>query len=194
MDGVPIGRAAWDTPIPVDGGERVVEATALDRSPWKTTVAVKREEDRVRVVVRAPAEPAPVVTAVAVPAGLPASNPLPAPAAPAPKGGARRATGIVLIGAGLAGLGAAAWLALDARSDYRNALKMCTGDVCPPEPYRRVQDARDQGSLATIVAIGGVAAALTGVTLWLWPSSGESADKATRLGVIPGGLSLSGSF
>ena len=203
IDGVPIGRAAWDTAIPVDGGERVVEATVPDRPPWKTTVSVRREQDRVRVVVRAPAQGgAPVVTAVAERepdrAAEPTSEPISKQPVPTNSGSARRTTAIVLMAAGAVGLGAAAWLGLDARSDYQEAVKVCPsgagGRVCPPDAYARAQDARDQGNLATIVAIGGAAVALTGVTLWLWPSAGDGADKGTRLSVIPGGLSLQGSF
>jgi len=192
LDGVPIGRAAWQTAIPVDGGERAVEATGPDRAPWKTTVSVTRERGRVRVVVEVPALGVPTVVA---PVAARAPEAVSTALAPTPpSSSARRTTAIVLMAAGAAGLGAAAWLALDARSDYREALKTCTPNGCPSDPYGRAQDARDQGNLATIVALGGAAAALAGVTLWMWPSSDASAERGTRLSVVPGGLSLSGSF
>jgi serine/threonine-protein kinase len=196
IDGVPIGRAAWDAAIPVDGGERVVTATVPDGPPWKTTVSVAREQDHVRVPVPASRRPAdPIVTPAAVPVAAAVAHPnQQAPAA----GGARRTLAFVLLATGVAGLGAAAIVGLDARSDYRAAVAMCTGGLCPPDPYDRAQDAQHQGNVATVIAVGGATAALAGVALWLWPADGGSGSAAASGGrhivVTPGGLSLSGSF
>jgi serine/threonine-protein kinase len=203
LDGVAIGRAAWEAAIPVDGGEHVVVATVPDRPPWKTTVSIGSERDHVRVPVRAsgqpvhptapPAPPAPIASGVA----LPIASPRPNQEAPV-AGAARRRVAFALLATGLAGLGAAAIVSLDARSDYRAAVSMCAGALCPPGPYNRAQDAQDQGSIATVIAVGGAAALLGGLTLWLWPA-GSSPAKMSALGsrhiaVIPGGLSFSGSF
>lgn len=167
IDGVPIGRGAWNSAIPVDGGDHVVEAAAPGRPPWKTSVTVKRERDSSRVavvVLPAPADPAPVVAAPPpVPALVERAT---EPAAPASEGGvSRRTIGLVILGAGVVSLGASVFLGLDARSDYNAAVAPCTGGVCDPVPYGRVQDAQGQGNIATLLAIVGGAAAATGTAL-----------------------------
>jgi hypothetical protein len=196
LDGVAIGRAAWGSAIPVDGGERLVEATVPDRPPWKTTVSIARERDQARVVVRVPEPPPPARPVPAVEA--PAAGPRPNAAAPAGAWRARRTIALALFAAGGVGLGAAAFLALDARSDYRTAVGPCTDGVCPPEAYDRAQDARHAGNVATAIGAAGITAALAGLTLWLWPTDGAhgaaSGEGGRRLVVLPGGLCFSGSF
>ena len=77
IDGVPIGRGAWNSPIPVDGGNHVVEAVAPGRPPWKTflTVRARTRPSRVAVVVLpAPADPAPALVARPTEPAAPASQ------------------------------------------------------------------------------------------------------------------------
>ncbi|HEV8200033.1 MAG TPA: hypothetical protein VGS03_08435 [Candidatus Polarisedimenticolia bacterium] len=188
IDGVPIRRPAWNAALPIDGGDHVVEAVVPGRTPWKASVSVKSERDHVRLLVLLP-------TALVDPG---VSRPAVVGAPPTHSVGARRVIGLAVAGAGVIGLGASVLLGLDARSDYRSAIAMCQGDGCAtPEPYGRVQAAQDQGDLATLLAIGGGAAAATGAALWFWPSA--SADSPTaaagpQLGVSRGGLAVSGRF
>src|SRR5204862_45389 len=76
-----LGKGAWSTAIPVDGGEHVVRATAPGRAPFTRTLVIGQESDA-RVV-----EIPPLGTAALVVATLPrppatpepAATPLPAP-------------------------------------------------------------------------------------------------------------------
>jgi hypothetical protein len=177
IDGVPIGRGAWNTPIPVDGGDHFVETTAPGRPPWKTSLTVRSERDvsRVAVVVPpAPADPAPALVARPT-----------EPAAPASQGGGggRRTIGLVVLGAGMVTLGTSLFLGLDARSDYDAAVAGCMNGMCAPEPYGRVQDAQDQGDLATLLAIVGGAAAAAGAAFWLWPSESGGGARSSAASV-----------
>jgi hypothetical protein len=190
IDGVPIGRPAWNAALPIDGGAHIVEAAIPGRSPWKASVSIKSERDQVRLLVLVPAVP---------PAdpGVSRANAL----GPTPirRGGARRVVGLAAVGAGIIGLGASALLGLDARSDYRAATALCAGGVCPPDPYARVQASQDQGDLATALAIVSGAAVATGAALWWWSQSAGAHPHAAsaagaQLGVSPGGLAISGRF
>jgi hypothetical protein len=195
VDGVTIGRAAWDTAIPVDGGDRVVAVTVGDGRQWLTTVSVGREQDHVRVPIFMAKRPADRGATTAS-AGLAKPPPIQAP--PTTSAGGGHTMAFALLAAGVAGLGAAAIVAVDARGDYQAAVAMCADGACPPGPYGRAQDARDQGDVATALTVVGATAAVTGVTLWLWRSRQGRGDVSAlgrrHLGVSPAGLSISGSF
>jgi hypothetical protein len=91
-DGKPIGRAQWNTAIPVDLGQHVVTATAPHKKSWRAaavaswpaeTIAVSVPElyDAATVGAEVPPVPAPAPPAPAPPASPPE---LPAPAVTAP--------------------------------------------------------------------------------------------------------------
>jgi hypothetical protein len=190
LDGFPIGRPAWNAALPVDGGAHLVEAAIPGRAPWRTSVSISSEQHHARLLVLVPK---------ATPATSPALSGAAAVGAPLPahRVGARRVVGLVAAGAGAIGLGASVLLGLDARSDYRGAIAQCQGDLCPAEPYRRVQDARDQGDLGTVLAVVSGAAAAAGALLFFWPAARGDARATTsraQLAVGPGGLAITGKF
>jgi hypothetical protein len=188
VDGVAIGRPAWNAALPIDGGAHVVEAAVPGRSPWKASVSIQSERDHVRLLVLVP--PAPIDPGVPQVAAVGTT--------PARAISARRVAGLAAVGAGIVGLGASLWLGLGARRDYHTAIGMCQSDGCPPEPFRQAQNAQDQGDLATALAIVSGAAAATGVALWLWPEAAgadtHARATAPRLAVTPAGVAISGQF
>jgi hypothetical protein len=111
-----------------------------------------------------------------------------------------RTAGLITAGAGVVVLGIGGYLALDATSDYDAADEQCGGESCPAGPFEATQDARSQGTVATVLFVVGGAAIATGALLWFLPTSGseEGAKSAglrvERVGVGPGGLSVRGSF
>jgi serine/threonine-protein kinase len=217
IDGVAIGRGAWSSAIPVDGGQHVVEAAAPGKKSWRATVTVEREGDHVRVDVPAlppmrDATATPTVTPAA-PAAPPVDDATPTPTltatgdlgagardeAPAAGSGWRTA-GFSLMGVGALALAAGVYLGLDAKRSYDAARADCNGDGCVRGPYARAQDARTEGNWATLVSVAGGVAAAAGAALWLWaPRAPErtalsSLPRIERLGVHPGGVTLAGRF
>jgi len=191
VDGVVAGAASFGSAVPVDGGEHRVQVSAPGKAPWEGLVTVKPELDAVRVTVP-PLVDAPPQTAPVAPVAQPSA----APAAPPPKkGGAwMSTTGLVVAGAGVVAVGVGSYLALDAKSDYDAADEQCNGDVCPPVAFRATEDARSQGTIATVLFVVGGAAVATGAVLWFLAPSGkeEGAVPAAGLRVERVGLGLSG--
>jgi hypothetical protein len=85
-DGVSIGRAQWNTAIPVDLGQHVVTATAPHKTAWRGAVVVSRRGETVTISVPALEDGGSgtaTATARPAPAAAPAENRAPvAPAAP----------------------------------------------------------------------------------------------------------------
>jgi hypothetical protein len=205
VDGVQIGQAAWNTAIPVDGGAHRVEALAPGRLPWSASVSVGPGGDRARVAVSLAVAPPPPRTAAApdpaaapvvkAAAAVPAPEPAAAPAASAP---VRRAIGVAVLSAGVVALGVSLLIALDAKGDYDAAIDDCSADgSCPVQPYGHIQDARERGDIATVLALAGGAAAVVGAALWVWPRpsrADHTASAGVRLRMGPAGLAFSARF
>jgi hypothetical protein len=199
VDGVVTGSATWGVPVPIDGGEHVVEASAPGRVPWKVAIAVKLERDAARVSV-------PVLAPVGGD-GAAATGVSAVPAARSPEtdrgrsepGSAMGTAGLVAAGLGIVGLAAGGYLALDAKSDYEEAEKHCPHRVCEPGPYYTdSESARSQGTMASIVLGVGGAALATGAALWvLAPRATDrptSALSVERVEVGARGVFVRGSF
>ena len=188
VDGVPLGRPAWNAALPIDGGTHVVAAAVPGRTPWRASVSIAPESDQARVLVLVPTAPPDPAVSLVDETGAPSTRP----------SSARRIVALAAMGAGLIGLGTSVLLGLDARSDYRAARDRCGDEGCTPEPYRQVQAARHRGDVATIVGIVGGTLAAGGAALWLWPESastdGPRRATAARVTIAPAGLVISGRF
>lgn len=114
----------------------------------------------------------------------------------------RLAVGWTLTGLGVVGAGAAGYLALVARRDYRAEFKSnCSSatNQCNDVGYLATRDARRRANIASIVAGGGLAFAVTGVVVLLTGRSNKAANGSAwyvvpELGTDGGGLALGGSF
>jgi serine/threonine-protein kinase len=197
VDGVALGSGSFGVAVPVDGGEHRVEASAPGKAPWQTPVSVKPASDAVRVSVPALADAAPVAgAAVATPA--PAEPP--PPSEPADSGSGMRTAGLITAGAGVVALGVGTFLAFDAKSDYDAAKEKCTNGVCPAGPYQASEDARGQGTVATVVFVIGGAALATGAVLFFIAPSGSdekppaAGPRIKRVGFGPGNVMVGGEF
>lgn len=199
-----MARGSFGVSVPVDGGEHRIEAAAPGRKPFSAVVLVKRELDSVRGAIPAledaPPEPPPAPPVQPAPV---APAPAPVPQAPpaSTSGSTLRTAGLITAGVGVVALGVGSYLALDAKSSYSSAKDQCDGNDCPKGPYDDIQDARSQGTVATIVFAVGGAALATGAVLWIAAPSGakEGAPavgwvRVERVGLGPGGVALRGSF
>ena len=165
-DGVPVDRAAWDSPIPLDPGEHLIAAEAAGRLPWSASVAVTEPGKIVTVEVPPLREALPTAQGGSTsPGAVAAEGATGASTATddrAPRGKTQRLVGILVGAAGVGGMGAAGILGLVARSQY-DAAQAESGPA-------RVPDSISSGHLADVasVVLGvGAAATIAGAVLWL---------------------------
>lgn len=149
-DNEEVGKAVLGTPIAVDPGPHVIEATAPGYQVWQTTVTIGKESDTQSVNI-------PALTAVPQ------------------KTSSLRTVSYVVGGVGVAGLvvgGIFGGLASSAKSKLTTE---CPGNVCPAgQPTDDLNGAKSKALISTLgIAVGGAALA-TGVVLFI-VSGGKSA-------------------
>jgi len=159
-DGREVGRGAWSTAIPIDGGEHSVRATALGREPFSTTFIAQAESDVRTIEIPVLATPVVVVTSPRV-----SSPQLPAPpVAPLLTPPRLRHVGIAAAGAGVVLLGAAGYALATALHARDASNPNCYPDGCNEIGLRQRRDAVSDGNLATILGIGGSVLLVAGAT------------------------------
>jgi hypothetical protein len=172
LDGRPIPRIAWSTPIPVDPGEIAITAQAPGKAPWTGRVDVTG---------------APATHSVAVPAlaALPSPPPPvprdegPAPAVPEDEP-SRLSSAPFLGGAGVAvvGIGVGSWLGLRAIASKKSRDRECDETGCSPLGLAEQHDAKTAATVSTIaVAVGG-AGALFAIYWIARPATGKAGASA----------------
>lgn len=161
-DGHEIGRAAWSTPIPVDGGEHVVRATATGREPFVAIIVIGKESDARTVEITVLATPVPVVRAPAAPAPAAVATPQAAVFTPA----RLRLAGIAAAGAGVVLLGTAGYALAKALSAKDASNSDCFVDGCDDSGLQQRNEAVSRGNLATILGVSGVVLVGAGAVLF----------------------------
>jgi hypothetical protein len=201
VDGLVIDPNMFGKPIPIDGGEHVVEAWAPGKKTWRTTLTIAASIDaRTVIVPQLENEPRKVAAPIARAAATQRRAPAPRRDAPEPK--PRASTpwlGIVAVSTGLVGLGVGGYFTLRALSKNQDSNAGCEGDVCTPEGRRDRIDARHAGNAATIAFAAGGALAVTGFILVIAGGPSESdSRRSLNAGAwfVPGsaGATLHGSF
>ncbi len=195
-DGHEIGRAAWSTAIPVDGGEHVVRATALGRVPFTTRVVIGKDSDARTIEVPVLATPVVVVSPLRVAAFDTATPPTASTAR------RLRWGGLAAAGAGAALLGSAGYALAMALSAKDAASPHCFTDGCDPMGIQSRKDAVSRGNLATILGIGGAVLVATGATLFYIGRRSGAPPREARvsarfvLGAAPGAVvtGIAGAF
>ncbi len=212
-DGVVIDPAVFGVPIPVDPGERRIEATAPGRKPWSQvlTVAAGSAQATLDVPVLEPAEPPPAP--IAAPEPKPAPAPAPVTAAPPPpseappdatadaqSGAGQRTMGLVLAGAGAVGVGIGSFFGLRAIDRNAEAEKHCPrGNRCDTRDGVELTDeAKDAASVSTIAFGLGLAALAGGIVIFATAPSANAPTSglAVRVAGAPGfgSVRLGGTF
>jgi hypothetical protein len=185
--------ALWNEKVPVDPGTYVIRAEAPGYKPAELTVEVPARGGETRATVPA-LEPESTsegpgggsssdtkVTDTAVTAETPAdTTPLPT--------GRKIALGAGAVG--VVGLTAGMILGLRASSLWNDAKAECVdGDLdnCTPRGVTLANRARSSANLATVSFTVGVAAAATGVVLWILnPPPADGAEQAARIEPVLG--------
>ena len=178
-DNEEVGKAVLGTPIAVDPGAHVIEATAPGYQVWQTTVQIGKENDNQSV-------------------NIPALTMAPK------KANTLRTASFVVGGVGVAGLvvgGIFGGLAASGKSKLKTE---CPSNACPPGAAADdLASTKGKATISTIgIAVGGAAVA-TGVVLFIVSGKSESKDDAKPapsaafvpvFGPQGGGFSFNGSF
>jgi hypothetical protein len=195
-DGQEIGKAILGTPVPVDPGKHIIEATAPGFQVWQTTITLGKESDTQTVVIP------PLVEAKKD--DVAAGNPGSPGGAPGPNKSLRTVS-YVVGGVGVAGVlvgGIFGGLAASAKSTLKTE---CPNNACPTgQATDDLNAAKSKALISTLgLGIGGAALATGVVLFFVSGSKGEAKDEAKpepKAAFVPvfgpqgGGFSFNGSF
>lgn len=198
-DGAPFTQATWGTPLPVDVGPHVIEATAPGHKPFKTTANVAKDGEKLDVVVpKLEALPADAVATRPEEKTEPKRE-------PAKKeeedGSGQRAIGFIVAGVGVAGLAVGGVTGLMAMGQNNEAKDKCPneGACANKEGVDANESAKSLGLVSTIAFGAGAALVIGGAVLIFTAPKGPSKE-ARAVRILPtatasgGGLFLGGSF
>ena len=171
-NGHEVGRGAWSTAIPVDGGEHIVRATATGREPFNVTLAIGAESDARTIEI-------PALATAIVPPPPAVALPREAEQAPLMSPTTRRRVGIGTAGAGVLLLAAGGWALAAALNAKDESSVDCTGDVCGPLGRQKRSEAVSRGDLATILGISGAVLVGGGVALYYFGRRGGAPRRET---------------
>ena len=193
MDGQPLVDRVTGSAVSIDPGEhRFSFDDANGRSHAEQTVVVREgDHDRhVRVVLRA-ASTEPSMGA----ASVPTEGPQPETPASTNVGSTQRLLGLVLGGAGVAGLAVGGIFGLVSKSTYDHALQTdCRGNTngCSTQGAQEGQTAHSQAMVSTVGFIAGGVLLAAGAVLYFTAPSGDSVAVAPAIGSDGAGLALRG--
>jgi hypothetical protein len=188
-NGIEVDSAEWNTDIPVDGGEYVIEGKAPGYEAWSTKITVGESGDKESVNVPKFRQRPDIVAK-----DNPADETKPQNAAPSrpasPVSSSRRTIGKVAVASGgvlaVGGLG----IGYMAQQRWAEAQAACGADlVCESDADRAagqaaVDSARTRGNISTIVTGAGVAAIGIGTALWLTAPSAEARSTGRTAGLV----------
>ncbi len=168
-----VGQGSLGTPLPVDPGSYLIEATAPGRRKWSTRVQVDPGPSTVSVTIpKLEAEvvaPAPAAAVERSGTGLSAvAEPRPSDADRS-RGQGQRMAGLTVGAVGLAAIGVGAYFGLKAGATYDEAKSACGGTtVCADGRGLALRDdAGQQAMVSTVAFVGGAALAAGGALLFL---------------------------
>jgi Tfp pilus assembly protein PilF len=192
LDGQAVGEAAFGTPMPVDPGDHVLQATSPGRAAFQTTFHVQSgDPDRALHVP----DLAPLTAA---PAPLP-DPPVPSPPTPAQAvhghpAPATRTLGIVAGGVGVAAIGVGAFFGLRAFANKDMAEKACGASFCLPAGDDAKSAMKTDEVVSTIGFVAGAAALGAGLYLVLTSRRPEPHVARLEITVAPRALTIGGAW
>jgi hypothetical protein len=191
-DGTVLATAAWGAAVPIDPGAHVIEAVLPGCQAWRISVDLVQEGATTTVEIPA-LEPCPPRVSTG-PAPPHASGPVSVAPATSVGGPVRqtwqRPVAGTLVVLGAAGVAASVALGLRAASEWSDAQRGCSGGTCRDlASYHEWQDSAATATWATVAVTTGLALATAGTIWWIKAPSGP-----LRIGVVPGGLRVAGTF
>ncbi len=214
-DGELVPADELGSPLPMDPGEHRIEVSADGKVSRSYVVRITGAGTTEIVVERLEDVPASTAPVTATPATAPRKAVVrPTLASPAPDadtksnaGSAQRTTGLLLVGAGVVGLGVGAYFGGKALSESSQARRMCpTPDSCPDgEKAALNQQAKDSFKASVIGLAAGTGAITLGALVYFLAPSGSEARTGAKpphrtARVIPSagpsgvGLDFAGTF
>jgi hypothetical protein len=191
IDGVVVGQAAWGVATPLDPGDHIIEATAPEYHPWRSTLTVKQGSGDVKVEVEIPA-----LKRLPPRVEKPSPHPPPTPLAMSP---GRRTAAYASIGVGAAGVALGSVFTIMALAKRSDSTSFCpSGDTSCKREGVRLNDLAIQYSWYSTAAFGvGIAGGLAGAYLLLAGSpkkAGAQALVVPILGASTAGVSIQRAF
>jgi hypothetical protein len=203
LDGAPIGRAAWGTPVAIDPGSHEIAASATGKKPWVSGFTIALAEKKRIEVPALEIDPNAAATTEPEPASAGAAQTAPADRSERP--GGSTTLGWVIGGAGVAAIGVGTFFGFQTLSKKKQSDELCPTDSSCSD--RGVELNEEANTSAWISNIGfGLGLVAVGVGTYIIVSrSGSSATTgretpgrtvALRASVAPGGgrLAVSGSW
>jgi hypothetical protein len=180
-DGTPVARAQWGTPIPIDPGPHVIEASAPKKIKWTKNIETN--------------DPGKTTTVT-----IPGLQDAPPDAQPDPVGGDRpkgdgggtlRVVGFIGMGVGAALLGAGAFFGLSSQSNKEDIESAAgAGEAWNAGHQSKFDDGESQATLANVFFISGGVVLATGAVLTVL---GYSQKNDTGKAPQKGGPSFAGA-
>ena len=187
QDGNVVGRAVWNSAVPIDPGIHNFAAKAAGKKPWTQAIQISTAGGTVQLAV--PELGAADSTAAPVPVPPPSEEPATPPPEEAPgadsgtssPGSAQRTIGWITAGAGVVGLGVGLAFTLQRGSKLDKRDELCPADYCPDyfdsglqgEVNQLTEDARTAQTIAIIGFAAGGALAATGLILVFTAPTGQ---------------------
>lgn len=178
LDDQPIGTGALGTPIPIDPGDHVLRASAVGKRSFRLDFAVSpwSGDQYLRIPPLVPDAPAHSSL-------LPPNDRVISSVPPPRANGKQRSWGLLAGGAGIALVGAGAFLGLRAFAFKHTAENQCNATFCTEEGLGAISDMRTAEAASTISALAGLAAFGAGVYLVLSDASHSPAKTGLDLRV-----------
>lgn len=184
LDATEIDVAAFEDELVLDPGTHVIEVRVAGVPPSRNEIVLAANQ-RAKLELVLPAKPKqPAPAPVAKPVELPARTPSTTTTRSKPQ----LFGGLALLAGGLATVGVAGYVALDARSDHNAALERCPDSMCPSlADHEAATDARDRARAMTWVFAGGLAVATVGTILIVTSKRTAPGEKLSVRPLVGGG-------
>jgi len=180
-DGRELGEASWSTPMPVDGGEHIVRATAPGKRPFSMSIVVGNEADARVVEVPAFVAALDLPPPVAIAPSSPDARMLGGAGAKQDRGaGVRRTLGWALGAAGLVQWGFAGYFGVQAFRKHAESNSECPEEHCSELGVELNDASKRAADASTVLALTGLATLSTGVYLLASSPPGSSVHGRSR--------------
>jgi hypothetical protein len=184
----PVPAASWGSSVPVDAGERVVEARAPGYVTFRRAVTIPATAGA-RVLVSIPALEPELVADVAAPAQAPTKRAVvpKKPPSSTDRGYAARATGITFAVVGGVGLLGAGGLALLSNKRNDQSLEHCPNGpkLCTSRGVQLREEALTLADMATVSAAVGGGLLATGLVVYVIGAKKKQTTERATLEVVP---------
>jgi hypothetical protein len=193
-DGIPVGVAQWQTPLPVDKGTHTLVVTASGAKRREIIIDVPSDGANVSIAIPdlVPETPAPVAREPPPAAAVERPPARVATSQPANRS-SQRAVVPILMGVGGAALLVGAVAGAMAIAQHGALAPVCPGGRCPPSEQGDVDSYHAKALVSDVGFASGAVVLATGLTLWL-TSPARAPDKPQAAHVSLGAFYLEGRF